>query len=175
MPAENFEEKAYKGKHPGGRPRIYKTPEEKAAHKAELKAAREARKKEERELAREAGLINLSVNRKEIDREEFEKLCAMQCTREEIAAFFGVGDKLICEWCQRTYGEDFETVFAEKRKGGLASLRRIQWKWAESNVVMAIFLGKNYLGQADTPDAQLNEATLNKAKEILGGVESAIE
>ena len=33
--------------------------------------------------------------RKEIDQNEFEKLCALQCTQEEICAWFDVTDKTL--------------------------------------------------------------------------------
>ena len=38
----------------------------------------------------------------EIDQESFEKLCAMQCTRNEICAWFGITDKTLSRWCEKT-------------------------------------------------------------------------
>lgn len=84
-----------------------------------------------------------------IDEEQFEKLCAMQCTENEIASFFGCDRRTIQRWCQREYDMTFEEVFAEFRQAGKASLRRSQWTMAQSNPTMAIFLGKQYLGQQD--------------------------
>jgi hypothetical protein len=40
---------------------------------------------------------------------------------------------------------------------------------------MAIFLGKNVLKQKDTTDIDFNPEALNKARELLGGVDSAID
>lgn len=85
----------------------------------------------------------------EINKEEFEKLCAMQCTILEVCAFFGVTDKTISGWCKRTYGKSFSEIFKEKREAGKVSLRRSQWQLAEKNATMAIWLGKQYLGQTD--------------------------
>lgn len=84
-----------------------------------------------------------------IDKDMFEKLCAMQCTCVEIASFFNCSHDVIQQWCVREYGKTFEKVFAEKRSPGLVSLRRNQFAMAEKNVVMAIWLGKQYLGQRD--------------------------
>lgn len=85
----------------------------------------------------------------EISKEDFEKLCGLQCTRIEIADWFNVSEDTIERWCKRTYNETFAVVFAKKRSKGQISLRRAQFKLAEKNATMAIFLGKQYLGQAD--------------------------
>ena len=87
--------------------------------------------------------------RKEIDQKQFENLCGLQCTLEEICGWFGVTDKTLNSWCKRTYSESFSEVFRQKRSTGKISLRRSQWKLAEKNANMAIWLGKQYLGQKD--------------------------
>ena len=88
---------------------------------------------------------------KEIDQTEFEKLCALQCTREEICAWFDVTDKTLSGWCNRVYGEGFSAIYAKKREKGKISLRRAQFQLAQKSAAMAIFLGRNYLGQKDNP------------------------
>ena len=87
--------------------------------------------------------------RKEIDQKQFENLCGLQCTLEEICDWFGVTDKTLNSWCKRTYSKSFSEVFRQKRSTGKISLRRSQWKLAEKNANMAIWLGKQYLGQKD--------------------------
>ena len=87
--------------------------------------------------------------RKEIDKKAFENLCSLQCTKEEIQAFFDVSDKTLDGWCSRTYKKSFSEVFADKRGLGKISLRRMQWRLAERNAAMAIHLGKNILNQTD--------------------------
>lgn len=86
---------------------------------------------------------------KEIDKQQFEQLCAMQCTEAEICAWFDVTDKTLTGWCKRTYRKSFSEVFKIKRQRGFTSLRRSQFMQAESNPTMAIWLGKQYLGQTD--------------------------
>lgn len=95
-----------------------------------------------------------------INKEQFESMCAIQCTRDEICSIFGVDDNTLIRWCKETYGVDFGTIFKEKRQYGKASLRRTQWRLAETNTSMAIFLGKNMLGQSDNPEV-LSENPLN--------------
>lgn len=87
--------------------------------------------------------------RKEIDKAEFEKLCGIQCTEEEICAWFGVTDKTLSSWCKRTYGQSFSETFRQKRGIGRIALRRAQFQLMKKNATMAIWLGKQWLGQTD--------------------------
>lgn len=88
---------------------------------------------------------------KDINQIEFEKLCGLQCTRDEICGWFGVTDKTLDGWCKRTYDEGFSAIYDKKREAGRISLRRAQFQLAQKSAAMAIFLGKQYLGQRDTP------------------------
>ena len=112
---------------------------------------------------------------KEIDQKSFEKLCGLQCTLVEICGFFDVDETTMEKWCKKTYGATFSKVFEVKRGAGKISLRRAQFKQAEKNTAMAIFLGKNYLGQRDVIEADFNPECLKKAAELLGEVKSVIE
>lgn len=96
--------------------------------------------------------------RKEIDKRQFENLCALQCTHDEICSWFEITAKTLESWCKRTYGNSFSKVFAQKRGKGKISLRRTQWQLAEKSAAMAIFLGKQYLGQRDNVDVSVSDA-----------------
>lgn len=97
--------------------------------------------------------------RLEIDRNEFEKLCVLQCTKEDIAQWFECSEDTIERWVKREYKKRYAEVFAEKRQKGKVSLRRMQWQAAErGNVSMLIWLGKQYLGQSDSV---INETTIS--------------
>ena len=88
--------------------------------------------------------------KKAIDKGTFEKLCGLFCTLEDIAAFFDCSADTIERWCKRTYKETFADVYKKRSSAGRTSLRRWQFQAAErGNTSMLIFLGKNYLGQAD--------------------------
>lgn len=94
--------------------------------------------------------------KKIIDKKQFENLCGLQCTKEEICAFFDLTDKTLENWCKRTYSAGFSEVFRQKRGNGKISLRRSQWRLAEKNAAMAIWLGKQYLNQKE-PDGKSEE------------------
>ena len=102
-----------------------------------------------------------------IKKEDFEKLCALQCTEEEIAGFYDCSVDTINNWCKKTYDETFSETYKKKSAKGKMSLRRYQFKLAERNASMAIFLGKQYLGQRDVIETGTPEE-LDKVKELLG-------
>lgn len=109
--------------------------------------------------------------RKNIDRKDFESLLAIQCTLEEVTAFFdhkldGCSADTIERWCKRTYKESFADIADKKRNLGKISLRRAQFELAKKNGAVAIFLGKNYLGQRDSIE-QTNSEALEKLDAIL--------
>lgn len=89
---------------------------------------------------------------KKIDQEQFEKLCGLQCTLEEICSFFDCCTDTLESWCNRTYKQNFSEVFGQKRRLGKISLRRSQFRLAEKNANMAIWLGKQYLGQKEVKE-----------------------
>src|SRR5699024_5407239 len=115
--------------------------------------------------------------RKEIDQKQFENLCGLQCTLDEICGWFDVTDKTLDGWCKRTYGASFSEVFKQKRGTGKISLRRAQFRLAEKNANMAIWLGKQYLGQKDevhmqtVGDKRVDELS-KSLMELAGGLKS---
>lgn len=107
--------------------------------------------------------------KKIINKKQFENLCAIQCTKEEICSVLDVTDKTLDKWVKENYNEYFSVVFKQKREFGLMSLRRKQMESAlNGNTTMQIFLGKNLLKQSDTPtldEIKLKELEL-KIKEF---------
>lgn len=109
----------------------------------------------------------------EIDGKHFEALCGMMCTEDEIAGFYHCSVDTVERWCKREYGLSFADAFKMYSANGKISLRRMQFKIAERNAAMAIFLGKNYLGQRDVI-VQADDKELDEARKILESVKSVI-
>ena len=94
--------------------------------------------------------------RKEFDAKAFVDLVALGCDQKEICWFFRdekgkpANVDTLSRWCVREFGMNFQEY--SKENGGMAlkiKLRRNQLKLSEKSAAMAIFLGKNYLGQSD--------------------------
>ena len=87
-----------------------------------------------------------------IDLDQLEKLCGLQCTDADIAAWFGVSTRTIEN--RRKQRKFAETVERGRAKGRI-SVRRAQMKLLEAgNATMAVWLGKQLLGQRDIITAE---------------------
>ena len=90
--------------------------------------------------------------KKVINQKQFESLCAIQCTQEEICNVLDVTDKTLTRWCNEVYDLSFSEVYEQKRDIGRMSLRRNQFKLAEGgHTTMQIWLGKQVLKQSENP------------------------
>src|SRR5438094_10320688 len=82
-----------------------------------------------------------------IDLAELEKLCGLQCTDEELAAWFNVTTRTIE---RKRKNAKFAEVMNRGKAKGRISVRRQQMKLLEAgNATMGVWLGKNILGQVD--------------------------
>lgn len=117
---------------------------------------------------------------KPIDWVDVDKLCAMQCTQQEIASFLDISVDTLDRRCKSVHKISFAEYFEEKRARGRISLRRAQYKLAEGgNAVMLIWLGKQYLGQKDKSTEELNAEIakhgLPKKEELAKLISDAID
>jgi ParB-like chromosome segregation protein Spo0J len=103
--------------------------------------------------------------RVEIDLELVEKLAHIQCTIREIAAILDIPPSTLAG------REDFRTAYEKGMENGKASLRRIQFRLAEKNAAMAIWLGKQYLGQRDIKE-EVKEDDKPDAKALITALDT---
>ena len=90
--------------------------------------------------------------KKPIDYATVEKLASIMCTQEEIASYLDLDVRTL----QRD--DEFCRIYKKGIDKGRMSVRRMQYKASEAgNVTMLIWLGKQYLGQADKQDVELTE------------------
>jgi hypothetical protein len=81
--------------------------------------------------------------KKVIDYSMVEKLASIMATQEEIAVFLDISVRTL----QRD--KEFCRIYKKGLESGKMSLRRKQFKLAEKNATMGIWLGKQYLNQKD--------------------------
>jgi hypothetical protein len=113
----------------------------------------------------------------EIDFEQFKGLCNIQCTLSEIAEWFKCSEDTIERWCKRELKMGFADAYKRYSTGGKISLRRAQFKMAEHNCTMAIWLGKQYLGQTDKQEVAVSKTTdesIREMDEYFAGQEQGI-
>ena len=87
---------------------------------------------------------------------DVEGLCKINCTDEEIAAFYGVSAKTVQR--EKKINKAFNQAIETGRNSGRLSLRRKQVEIAmDGNPTMLVWLGKNYLNQTDKNPEDVNQ------------------
>ena len=83
-----------------------------------------------------------------IDVEQLEKLCGLQCTDEDLAGYFGVNVRTIER--RRRRQASFAGAMERGRAKGRISVRRgLHLQAAQGKTAASIFLAKNLLGYRD--------------------------
>jgi hypothetical protein len=117
---------------------------------------------------------------KKISKNNFEALCAIQCSTEEICAVLGVCRQTLYTWVKDQYDEEsYLTVYSEKSSVGKVSIRRKQYDVAmKGDRNMLKHLGVNWLGQVERSHKDVvekivytNEATEKSDEEIAERLE----
>jgi len=92
-----------------------------------------------------------------IDWDQFDKLAAIHCTKAEIADFFDISEATLDRRVKEEYGITFEAHRKRKASAGRRSLRRKQYEAAMAgNTGMMVWLGKQWLGQAEKQEIEHN-------------------
>lgn len=105
-----------------------------------------------------------------IDYETVEKLAGIMCTQEEISSYLGISVRALQN------DKEFMRVYKKAIDTGKMSLRRSQMTLATGgNTTMAIWLGKQYLGQTDkletkNENTETSESVFNKLSKALKNV-----
>ena len=108
----------------------------------------------------------------EIDVEQLEKLSALQCTDQELAAWFHCTTRTIE---QRRKDPLFKEAMDRGKAMGRISVRRAQMKLLEAgNATISIWLGKQLLGQRDVMPIELSGSNGSEVKITLEAVDAII-
>lgn len=102
-----------------------------------------------------------------ITQKSFEEMCKIQCTEAEMCAILDCSIHTLDNWCHNTYGHGFCYMYKRFSCNGKMSLRRNQMKLSETSAAMAIWLGKQMLGQTDTLPEENNTDDVNVERRTL--------
>lgn len=152
-----------------------KKPKESESTQATAEVAESKPKRKNKRISTKWSREEHEKNRAKLEREiiieDLVELIDIQCTLQEVAGFFRVSQEVIIRRCQEyfglTFGELKEQVLGDGAKGKV-SLRRYQLAQAKSNPVMAIWLGKNWLGQTDKQKDEVEQDAQERANAIAG-------
>lgn len=110
--------------------------------------------------------VRYSLQEKEIVLEQVLYWIGLQATAEEIASSFYVSTDTLDTKLKDHFGMNFSELKKRCDGAGKLSLRRNQFKQSEKNSTMAIWLGKQWLGQRD-PDPEPNKNNLPPRELLL--------
>lgn len=98
---------------------------------------------------------NERINR---DLKYFKGMCKILCTEDEICGVLRTDSNTLDSWCKIMFNEGFSEIYKKLSKDGKMSLRRAQYRQAieKDNPIMQIWLGKQYLGQADKLEQEVS-------------------
>ena len=112
--------------------------------------------------------VEAEMNRVEMDKNMFEVYCQLACSEQDICDLFGgVDHDTLDEWCRKTYGMAFEQIYRKKVSPVKLALRKNQLLLSKTSSMMAIFLGKNMLGQSDHPEPPVGENIIRESNEQM--------
>ena len=79
--------------------------------------------------------------RREMTREMFEELCALQCRVPEILGYIGTTEKKLAAWCRRQYRLPLADALFMLRQDGLIAIRRAGFEQLKKS---ATLIGQQY-------------------------------
>ena len=119
-----------------------------------------------------------------VDWKRVDEYLQAQCKGTAIARMLGIHPETLYDACKRDHLTDFSVYSTQKKELGQELLRRTQYdKALAGNVTMLIWLGKQYLGQADKVETREIPAAIDveavsrdfQAKAKLKGYDISIE
>lgn len=97
--------------------------------------------------------------RRELTRELFEELCALQCAPEEILGYVGTTEKKLEQWCRRVYRKPLAAMMRMIRQDGLIAIRRASFDQLKKSATVISQQYNRFLPNAGTdPRAGTEEA-----------------
>ncbi len=96
------------------------------------------------------GICNMGRKKISIDWELVDNMLSYHCTGTEVAAIIGMHPNTLYRVCEEVHNISFSDYSTQKKANGKQLLRQKQFDVAMSgDKTMLVWLGKQYLGQAD--------------------------
>jgi len=110
-----------------------------------------------------------------IDWEKVEQYMMAGCNGTQIAASLGISADTLYDRCESDNGVNYSAYLQEKRAKGDSLIHAKQFSKGvkEGNVTMLIWLGKQRLGQVETPtEIHVSEETMSQFNELMAQLSS---
>ena len=106
----------------------------------------------------------LPGRRRELTREMFERLCALQCRVPEILGYAGITQKELASWAKQQYGRPLPKVMEMLRQDGLIEIRQAGFDLLKKS---APLIGQQYNRYLTAPAEDQAKAAASLARRIF--------
>ncbi|MCR5297526.1 MAG: hypothetical protein K6E17_08950 [Clostridiales bacterium] len=90
--------------------------------------------------------------RRDLTREIFEDLAALQCEPPEILGYIGTTPEKLEKWCRKTYRKPLEDMLRMIRQDGLIAIRRASFEQLKKSATIITQQYNRFLPQAGSGD-----------------------
>ncbi len=104
--------------------------------------------------------VTLRGLRRELTRELFEELAALQCAEEEILGYIGTTEKKLERWCRKTYRRPLAEMLSMIRQDGLIAIRRASFEQLRKSATVISQQYNRFLPKAGTDARENAEAVI---------------
>ena len=98
--------------------------------------------------------------RRELTKELFEELGALQCATEEILGYVGTTEKKLEAWCRKNYRRPLREMIAMIRMDGLVAIRRASFDQLKKSATIISQQYNRFLPDAGTDPREHAEAAI---------------
>ena len=105
--------------------------------------------------------------RRELTRELFEELAALQCAEEEILGYVGTTEKKLERWCRIVYRKPLGEMLRMIRQDGLIAIRRASFEQLKKSATIISQQYNRFLPDAGADPRENTEAAIRALSAAL--------
>ena len=98
--------------------------------------------------------------RRELTRDVFEELAALQCAEEEILGYIGTTEKKLERWCRKVYRHPLGEMLRMIRQDGLIAIRRASFEQLKKSATIISQQYNRFLPDAGSDPRENTEAAI---------------
>ena len=98
--------------------------------------------------------------RREMTKETFEELAALQCAVEEILGYVGTTERKLEAWCRKTYRKPLKDMLPMIRQDGLIAIRRASFEQLKKSATIISQQYNRFLPDAGRDPRESAEAAI---------------
>ena len=98
--------------------------------------------------------------RRELTRELFEELAALQCAAGEILGYIGTTEQKLDRWCRKVYRRPLREMLAMIRQDGLIAIRRASFEQLKKSATLVSQQYNRFLPAAGADPRESAEAAI---------------